>query len=522
MCRGKDSGNRRCPHDTAEARKRRRRAAQARKLYDLPVELDSKKHNALIAGQTFRPFKELKKEAQLLTALLHTPVHPDPVIQAEIDAKNEILVTRLGQQLGLEAERRSGVDIKQFNEKYQNFPPEFYSSVIAFGQANRAEQQAKADLDTALADNTVAPAEIDRLQKDYAEKNEAYVQATAAWNEQENIDRERRDKLTAEATGKITAAYKSVIADIRPVGGTIDSHELSSADAVATMQETVGKDYPSTWIQASKDKGPVAIISDTERPHYNSYKTFPGADGLETSPTFTNAYLHQSRVAEFVEKLSEGDPDSVLVPGERIDIEGQDEDYRFIQFPNRIRFDPTRYRSDDEGKPEGPGWKYGYVLEDNTPEPELTKEKVWYRTTAVRTPVMRGISITPASNPDSASHAYHEAVHSFEDSVGDGHMMSRLQKAFLNRRTSIDGKPSKLRNIIPTTNLPEMEFVREGGFMHIYIGREYHNTTVHKEVLSVGAEALFAGKMGSFMRLDGSYREDLDHRSFTLGMFASA
>lgn len=520
MCRGKNSGNRRCPHDTSEARKRRRHAAQARKLYDIPVSTNPKRNNAIIPEQQLRPLKELQKEAQIINALLHAPMNKDPHVQEKIDAKNEILVTRLGHQLGMEAERRAGLDIEDYNKKYQEFPPEFYSSVIAFGKSNKAEQQAKADLDAALADNTINPAEIERLQLDYTEKKEAHTKAAAVWEEQEKIDRDRREKLTSDATSKITAAYKSVIADIRPVGGIIDSHELSSSEAVLTMQETVGKDYPSAWIQASKNKGPVAIISDSERPHYNEYKTFPEAQGIKTSPPFTNAYLHQSRVAEFVEKLSEGDPDSVLVPGERMDIEGLDEDYRLIQFPNRIRFDPAQFRSDDDGNPIGPYWKHGYVLEDNTPEPELTKEKVWYRTTAVRTPVMRGISITPASNPDSASHAYHEAVHSFEDSVGDGHMMSRLQKAFLNRRTVVDGKPAKLRNITPTNNITEMEFVRDGGFMHIYIGREYPNTTVHKEVISVGAEALFAGKMGSFLSLDKRYKEDKDHRSFVLGMFA--
>lgn len=522
MCRDKSNGNRRCPHDTSDARQRRRRAKQARELYNLPASLDAKKHNKLISEDTLRPFKELKKEAQLLNALLHAPAHHNPDIQSEIDAKNEILVTRLGHQLGLEAERRAGFDIKEFNEKWQDLPPKFYDSVITFGQANKAERQAKADLDTALADETADPSAIDRLTRNYEEKKKTFEEATAVWKEQEGIDRDRREKLISAASGKLTTAYKSVIADIRPVGGIIDLHELSSPEAVAIMQETVGKDYPTAWIQASKDKGPVAIIVDEGRPHYNEYKAFPKAKGLETLPPYTNTYLHQSRVAEFVEKLSEGDPGAVLVPGERMDIEDQEQDYRFIQFPYRVRFNPSRFSSDESGKPLGPGWKYGYVLEESDTEPMLTKEKVWYRTTALRTPVMRGISINPASNPDTPSHAYHEAVHSFEASVGDGHMMARLQDAFLKRRTTVEGKQNKLRNIIPTNSISEMEFVREGGFMHIYIGREYANTTVHKEVLSVGAESLFAGKMGSFRGLDKPQREDLDHRSFTLGMFASA
>lgn len=532
MCRGKDHGNRRCPHDTSEARKRRRRAAQGRELYKQDITTDPKKYNAVIADTEPRSIKELRKEAQLIGALLHAPAHKDPAVQAEIDTKNELLVTRLGHSLGMEAERRAGFDRAVFAEEMDTMPEAYMKAASAVGAARRKREQAKADLDAAInAEDTESveekDGEIQRLQEFYDVAIQEHTDLQKPFIVEGDLDIERREKLQKEALAKILPAYKSVIADIRPVGGIIDNHELSSDDAVETMQRTVGKHYPSAWIEASKAKAPVAIVSDDNvRSFYNANRKFPGVKvpGMETTPEyFVQSIIDESESEEAYNKLSEGNPGSVQMNGKPLDLEGSFQPYRHISFPVRRRFNPRLDTMGENGEPVGNGWKHGYVLDPTKDNFALSENKAWYRDETDMVPAMRSITIPAATTPEADGHAYHEAVHSFEDSVGDGRMMGRMQEAFLKRRSTVDGVQSPLKNIAATNNLIEMEFSRtKAGLIHSYMGREYPDQVVHREVLATGAETLFEGRYGAFMSLRRLYREDLDHRAFTMGMFATA
>lgn len=531
MCRGKNHGDRRCPHDTSEARKRRRRAAQGRELYQVPVAVDPEKQTVINPEKSTRSFRELQKESLLINALLHSPVHKDPAVQAEIDAKNELLVTRLGNALGEEADKRAGVDLEAFDEDWNNMSESFVEAASEMGKASRtmaifddALYKAKRGDNLKGTNIKADAAEIERLEKLVLEAKENHQKARQNWDHESSIDNARRRKIVNDAVSKMTGAYKSVIADIRPVGGEIEKHELSSEDAIQNMQETVGKDYPSSWIQASRDKGPIAIVSSHERANYSGYKSFGNATSKDLTGTlvYTTAYVPQSRVEHLIGKLSEGNPDSAQAPGAVLEISGDPKQYRWINFPTRVAMDPSKDKLDETGKPVGEGWKYGYVIENNPNELVLSEQKTWYRNHEKITPTMRAITVSPATHPDSKLHSYHEAVHSYEASVGDGAMMGRLQEAFLKRRTTFNGTRNRLVDIMAGQGTGGMEFVREGGFMDRYIGREYPENTVHREVISVGSEAMFIGKYGAFMGLDKRHNPDTDHRAFVLGMFASA
>jgi hypothetical protein len=534
MCRGKDHGNRRCPHDTSEARKRRRRASQGRELYKKPVFTDPDDYNAVIADTKPRSIKELRKESLLINALLHTPVNKDPAVQAEIDAKNEILVTRLGYALGAEAERRSGFDHEEFSKEMSYVSDAYMEAASAVGAARRERDRIKKELEEALnAESTTLEEEkendkeIIRIKKLFDEALRVHKPLQKIFEVEGDRYSERREMLQKEAIAKILPAYKSVIADIRPVGGTIDNHELSNDDAVETMQRTVGKHYPSEWIEASQNNGPVAIVSDDNvRAYYNAHKQFPGVNvpGMATCPEFyTQAIIPQVDSEEAYRKLSEGNPGAVLMEGKPLDFEGNVHEYRYLKFPVRHPFDGYVDVMDENGKPVGEGWKYGYVLDSSQDVFNISDQKTWYRDEVSVVPEMRSISIPTSTHPDADGHAYHEAVHSFEDSVGDGRMMGRIEEAFLKRRSSIDGVQTKLRNITASQNILEMEFARtQSGLIHNYMGKEYTDQVIHREVLSTGAETLFEGRYGAFMGLRSLYKQDLDHRAFTLGMFASA
>lgn len=534
MCQDKSHGGKRCLADTAEARKRRRRASLGRELYKRPVFTDPDNYNAVSADTAPRSIKEIRKEALIINALLHAPSHKDPAVQAEIDAKNEILVTRLGYALGSEAERRSGFDHEEFAKEMDIIPGSYMEAASAVGAARRERDRIKKELNEALdAEATTVEEEkengqeVRRIKKLFDEALLAHKPLQKIFEIEGDRYSERREMLQKEAIAKILPAYKSIIADIRPVGGTIDNHELSNDDAVETMQRTVGKHYPSEWIKASKNNGPVAIVSDDNvRAYYNALKPFPGAtaSGLKHIPAWnTQSIIPQSEVEEAHRKLSEGNPGSVSIEGKVLDISGADTQYRFIKFPVRIPFDDANDSMDASGKPVGEGWKHGYVLDPTADNFAILEDKTWYREDASTLPAMRGICIPTSTHPDADGHAYHEAVHSFEDSVGDGRMMGRMQEAFLKRRSTVDGVQTKLRNITSSQNIMEMEFSRtQAGLIDKYMGKEYTDQLIHREVLSTGAETLFEGRYGAFMGLRSLCRQDLDHRAFTLGMFSSA
>lgn len=529
MCRGKSNGNRRCPHDNSEARKRRRRAVKGRDLYNHPIILDPDSQKLIPEDKTPKDIKELRKEAQLISALLHAPVNKDPKIQAEIDAKNELLVTRLGQQLGMEAERRAKFNMTRFDKAYHKISPEFTAATDAMKEAREEELEARMDYIEATGgtwkpgnDPQVDPETLAHLKQVAEEKKAAFEAAQAQWDIEDKKDTAKREKVKETARKKLTEAYKSVIAEMRPVGGDFADHKLSDNGALETVRKTVGKDYPSEWIQSSAQHGDLAIRATEERPNYNDQARFEGeeAKGLIQEEDSFQAFMPASRLDEFCRKMSE-DGDIVTPAGGGIDIPGQAEKYHAVRFPHRQVFDPEMNTMGKNGKPEGEGWKYGYVLSD-VDNVTISSEKQWYRTKPSGYGVMPVVSISPASNPESGIHAYHEAVHRFETSVGDGTLLGRMQEAFLKRRTTVDGNREKTVTLNITSDIHQAEFARQDGFMVGYIGRDYPTTKIHREVLPVGAEAAFGGKYGAFLGVDKYHREDRDHRAFVLGTFATA
>lgn len=529
MCRGKNNGDRRCPHDSSEARKRRRRAVKGRELYNQPIILDPDTQKLLPEDKALKDIKELRKEAQLISALLHAPVNKDPKIQAEIDAKNELLVTRLGNQLAMEAERRAKFNKKRFDAEYEKMSSSFTAATEVMRKAREEEKEARMDYIEATGgtwkpgnDPQVDPETLAELKRLAEEKKQALTEAEAQWNVEDKLDNERRDKLKEKAIKKFTDAYKAVLAEIRPVGGNIPDNDRTDAEALKMLRDTVGKDYPSAWIQASSERGAVAILAQEGRAHHNEQERFEGekAIGLPKEVTHYQTFLPVKDAEALCRKLSE-DGDPVTISGGIVNLRGSKEDMQAVRFPERFPFDPTKDAMGKNGKPVGAGWKYGYTIEDLEAS-TLSKEKQWYRHETNEYGVMPAIVIAPSSDPASRIHAYHEAVHRFESSVGDGKLMGRMQEAFLKRRTTVNGVRKEMTIMNMASSLHDAELTRDGGFMIEYIGRDYPTKNDHREVLAVGSEAAFGGKYGAFLGLDKYHREDRDHRAFVLGAFATA
>lgn len=525
MCRGKDHGNRRCPHDTSEARKRRRRAAQGRELYKDQILVDPDDRKIYPSSVEHRSIKELKKEAQLIGALLHAPVNKDPKIQAQIDAQNELLVTRLGIQLANEAEKRANFSISEFEDEYESVSPEYQKIADEIRplrdrnfDALMACLKAEGEMGATSPDFVVDEEEVARLRAIHAKTDEEFQKANVLFQEQLALNKERKKSLIGRESEKLAQAYRSVIADIRPLGGEFPEHALSSDDVMDTFATTVGKDYPSSWIEASNNAGPMLMIAEGGRPSYNAVHRIAGEDakGLEPHIEYVDMVDKENKIIEVARLLSE-DGDKVEMEGSPFKLKGNPAgSVLCLRFPHRIPLNPETDQVDESGKPIGEGWKYGHVINDKF---EVVKKKTWYKASYTGDGSIPALVISDSSNPKNRAYAYHEAVHRFEHTIPNG-AMTRAETAFLNRRTSVNGKPAELTLLAPTSNIIEAELVAEGGFANQYIGKVYINQQA-KEVMSVGAESLFSGTYGGLLGLDQEHRADKDHRGFVLGMFAS-
>jgi hypothetical protein len=526
MCRGKDQGNRRCPHDTSEARKRRRRAAQGQALYQENIPIDPESRKVSIDTLNPKSIKELKKEAQFIGALLHAPVNKDPEIQAKIDAQNELLVTRLGIQLAHEAEKRANFSLAGFEKEYETSSPEFQKiseeirplrklHVDALFACYKAEGKFASNDPAFVVDEE----EVARLRTIYAEADAEFKKVNPLYQEQVELDKNRKEALVATETNKLAQAYRSVIADIRPLGGKLTEHALSSNDAKKTFTETVGKDYPSDWIQASNKGEPMIMITADGRPSYSPVHTVEGEDAKGLKPHFEYVDMvgKAKDIRETARLLSE-DGDKAEIAGSPFELQDNNAGVLLsLRFPHRIPLDPKTDPVDTKGNPVGEGWKYGHVINDKF---EVDGTKQWYRSSFTGNGQIAALVISDSSNPKARPHAYHEAIHRFEAIIPNG-AMTRAETAFLNRRTANNGNPPKLKFMAPASNLIEAELISEGGFASQYIGKVYINQQ-SKEVLSVGSESLFGGTYGGLLGLDQKHSPDRDHRGFVLGMFASA
>lgn len=131
-------------------------------------------------------------------------------------------------------------------------------------------------------------------------------------------------------------------------------------------------------------------------------------------------------------------------------------------------------------------------------ETRMSKRRVRLRAAEMTVP-------SPNTRPyEAAQTATHELTHRMEDA--NPHL-GRLERAFLARRCVQPGGAAS-----PLRSWRRNERVREGGFVHAYVGKEYPSVK-YREVLSVGSEGVFHGAYGGLA-------EDPDHRAFVLGCWA--
>jgi hypothetical protein len=191
--------------------------------------------------------------------------------------------------------------------------------------------------------------------------------------------------------------------------------------------------------------------------------------------------------------------------------------------PHRAHYAPSRSYWVDEGTQLR---EVRYTVHDERNVPvgaEATKDALgrWSWTTMEPRKVRaqrRSAELTvpsPNTRPEEArATATHELTHRLEHA---NPQLGLLEQAFLRRRCS--DEDGQLRPARPIEHM-RSERARDGGFVHPYIGKVYPTVTFH-EVLSTGAEAVFAGSYGGLVGR-GDRPSDADHRAFVLGCLAVA
>lgn len=528
MCRKSDHGGRRCPHDSSDARQRRRKAQKERESHLPRVAGRGSKVQRYEALSTM---DAMRAEAAIVSELLKQApagAHYDDD-QAAIDAEIEKRVTRLGLALGEEADRRSKFNLEEYNQRREQYHRE---SDEAFAQAEdymRRSYRHRSEEAVGMSDRAWKKHEkkMDNLRIEFH---------TKAWD---LLDDEKA--YTEAVVLKQSQAYLSVLSDFRELGGTVVPHELSDPEAIASLNDALSRSYPSDWIEASNNSQPFLVLESSSRSHYRA----PGP----------NLYNEQGRAAmhetmmmsevhleKYLKSMSKHGDKTVRLLDTQPVVDTEGRNLWFVTGPARYAFDPDTDPVDESGRPLGEGWMFGNVPREDKP----FGTKGWYRykfeepdeagrlpsTPALTLPDSRWVMsefLSEQSRKDSAndmrSTAYHEFTHRVEDVIPHS-VLPRLEGAFINRRTTTrKGVQQPLELLYPDQVMEEeeissVELYRRGGFVLDYVGKHYINSRL-KEVMTMGAEMTFTGKYGAFVGIDG-HRSDLDHRGFVLGMLATA
>lgn len=501
---------------------------------------------------------DIRKEALRLSLLAKDlPIEYGPD-RAAAHEEFEKYTTRLGFAMGREAERRANINeafIKNLEQRILSMKTRYSyhiePRILGIEKLSRAMGLEAAALIEQSHQEPLDPIEYKKYSQ-LVKKSHVITWKYKAVKVQEEL-MERRQSLAYLMLdfekNKLCKAYKSVIADIREVGGSFPMTKYSDAEIKKLMDSTVGKDYPSSWMKTSEQHGPMVIQYPKEEGAESSYtpdEVFLSGD----SPLAATEGETNIGEPELIEKLywanKHSDPRVVL---DTVPFECEGELHQILQTYEREFFNPEIHGANEDGTPTGTGWMLNNPPIDDefmeTVEATIGPYNQWYRTLLVKGETLDTIAI---SNGMKNSHAYHEFCHRIE------HVIPAVvfqEQAFLSRRAlnedgttkstyMVDDRGQKMDPFFrigsamsqgnkasqgettdkATDEICQYMLMQDGDFVVDYIGRIY-TSTGGREVFSVGAEMLFAGSYGAFKGYDPDFPvEDLDHRGFVLGLFA--
>jgi hypothetical protein len=542
MCKSCADGGERCAADNSTTRRLREKVASAAANHEAIAPSSFKTE---LPGRKFGSREEIVKQVAALKKALHEKPVSNRAEQDKKDALLEMQVTELGKALAEEAETQSGLDLPALKEKFRTPSVEVQNFEAEIEKAKRRVRDAKAKLAEITALVSAGDKSLEEKAAELQEKVEKLAgeenQAVKNFNTAGEADEEAKDKEYHAVMQILTDSYKKVIADIRPCGGKLKISTDSSPELVENIKNTIGKDYPSSWIEdsnAMNDHMVALSSSDKGRYHYTGQKLYSNLsveDYPYERPEYQPIRVGVIAVAD-VDKVQEMfGPDAKIAAGNAFDVNGVST--VLVESPTVQIFNPKIDRMGPGGRPLGAGWRMSFY---QAPDKGIrsSTEKAWVKNVpTTKTDVLRPEILLP-DNLDtlqSKGTTYHEFAHRCEEVVGledkakagkEPSVITRQEEAFLRRRTTDPetGVREPLRGLIAAQARPDAtplnsEMGRPDGFNMAYVGKEYIGS-YSREVLSTGIEALFGGTMSALNGLIASEKKDDDHKGFTLGILA--
>lgn len=523
MCRSCNEGQKRCKSsDSSEKRRLRRKAAKAKEAYKATAPNRKPK---IVEPKIFASVQDIIEESAAIKEVLHTKPLQDEAAQDVIDNEIEKRVTALGLAISSEAEKRAEFNVVTYKATYDATSEDLEEATMSYMDSEEAVNEATEALENAKINESTSPEELSKLEEAVTKAEAERDELEAKYNEASEADDARREVIHSEQIEKLTSSYISVLSEIRELGGNLEVGSDSDAKGVALLQDSVGKVYPSDWVTASNIAGDsMRLKIEDTRSHYMDsaeQKDFNADEHPDAITQASSYYIFPLKKADATTLVETIGGESEIYDGREVLL---DDSYkRIVKIPVKIVFDPETHPTEDGMTPSGEGWKQEYYIDKSK---TLLPEKVWVKEDNVKK-VMRPEMILSIDKPEKEQKAlaYHEFAHRVETVVAGG-AITRMEEAWLRRRTTnvdtgIREDNSKIYPSFTGNSIIDIEFGRRNSFFTHYVGKEYP-TNRHREVLSMGAEALFGGAWSGLMGIDGSTKADHDHKAFVLGIFATA
>ena len=448
----------------------------------------------------------VEKTHEIKTEMAETPVGLDNVSMQAIDEKLREKVTALGHLIGSEAERR----INFSHDENLKMLAELEAIYLDIEQL-RDDQATSwvAILDTpafgkirgillALETTILAEKEISSLRLKKLMLNKYWF---------------AKSRFLADS-------YKSVLSEIRPLGGELKTRKGSSFIAARILKNTVENTFPQDWIEVS-NKAKHSLRLKFSR-HGGFYEPKPEHALTDEKGRLAMVDVWEAPIedAEEIKNLLSEDENHAWITN---CTPWEDDGHLVAEINYYSRFEPGAKAKIDGMRIIAKGKRFfGYAPGEDEDFPE---EKTWYQNGYIKGSEKDGLSpvlnISFINSPaDQTQTAYHEFMHHMQSLLP--HSVLRLERAFSFHRTSVDGVRNPLHEVdgeVDSQNKSEV-FYRDGKFVDPYMGREYPFSN-DLEIITTGTEALFGRAYGSLLGFHG-WQADIEHRNFTLGVFAVA
>lgn len=442
----------------------------------------------------------------------------------------EILISRVGEAVACEAERRAGVTAEQIHDDAEKYiadclkKSEELKNKVESTEDYRIALEARKDWDDACKDDSTSIEE--RMEKrDRMREARQKVEYSEDYIEGERVAQEATNGLgpnTKDQMRRLSDAYLEVLREVRPFGGSVEFDGKTKKAAAAAFQEAA-EYFPSDWVNASNASPakPLARISTT-RAHYSSSMMKP-----QKRKERASRKLIVDNVEEAIKRYEES-PDPSRTYRKLNDKEW--EEYQ--------KSSPYSSREEIMMVEEWETWSmYGRDVDENDPPKgrgwEIAEDrkgrKLWRRPSyKIRTvgtvfvPEMKTnaskTGLVSRENPYSQV-ATHEFTHRCEDMMST---IGHVEMEFLKRRTAgeVEGEREEAVAMYGgRKHRGKKEMSRGDSFAHVYMGKDYGSAKYH-EVMSTGMEALFHGEYGGLVGV-ARHRADPDMRAFVLGTLAT-